>query len=189
MPKIILVNGPPRSGKDSLAAIFGELRQAKPIKFADPLRKAVPAMFGMAPDVYHDLIENHKETPTDLLMGMSPREAQIWLSEEVMKPRFGKYVFGLVAANAIQAAPYIDTWCFSDSGFTEEAEVIVEAFGAKNVALIKLEREGCTFAGDSRSYISLPGVTELTVPNNNSLAVLWERVSAWYDNVFIGKSS
>ena len=161
--KILLVNGPPRSGKDTLA----DALPMQTLKFATPLRTGVPAMFGIPQETYDDLIENHKETPTPLLQGMSPREAQIWLSEEVMKPKFGPFIFGqiLVGTAKTVSGPVV----VSDSGFYEEAQVVVEEFGPENVRLIRLHRDGCTFAGDSRSYIAQDDVLSIDIKNDGTV--------------------
>ena len=167
--------------------MFVEERGALPFKFAAPLRTGVPAMFGVPQNVYDDLIENHKEEPTELLGGMSPREAQIWLSEEVMKPKFGDDIFGKIAANRIENASIGDNdlWVCSDSGFVEEAEVLVDKFGRLNVLILQIKRENTSFDGDSRSYIKIPGVGLAKCRNNGTKEELFRIASALLDINFI----
>lgn len=42
---------------------------------------------------------------------------------------------------------------FSDSGFQSEMEPLIEQFGIDNVVLVRLNRDGYDFSGDSRSYL------------------------------------
>ena len=101
----------------------------------------------------HNALERVKDVPHRALMGMTPREAYIWYSEEVMKPKFGKDVFGkmFVQDNADKRGPIF----VSDSGFEEEAYAVVEHFGMNNVMLVRLHREGHDFSRDSRSHLNL----------------------------------
>lgn len=170
MAYILLLNGPPRSGKDTLADMIAEQYGFTPLKFATPLREAVPAAFGISQDDWEDLIEEHKGEPCERLDGLTPREAQIWLSEEAIKPRFGEDFFGRVLANRIATLEQERHrgYVISDSGFVGEAAVLKERFGAENIALMRLHREGCTFEGDSRSYIYLTDVFSADINNDGT---------------------
>lgn len=175
-PRIILVNGPPRAGKDTAQeAVADSIR----CKFAQIVKEGTHAAFGLNPQVYPmDYFEDVKDQPQEVFFGRTPREAYISYSEDFMKPFTGdKQVFGKLLAKRIEDIfnvwldndltnlPFIVT----DSGFREEAEAIVEAFGAENVKLIRVHRDGCTFEGDSRDYISLDdlGVEEEDVVNDD----------------------
>jgi hypothetical protein len=178
-PKILLINGPPRSGKDTLSDMFVD-GGFLPFKFAAPLRKAIPAMFGITQEHYNFLIEERKEESRPELNGMSARESQIWLSEQVLKPKFGRFFFGHVAARHIKKmSKQGDRWVCSDSGFKEEAVVLMNEFGAENMALIHLERMGTSFNGDSRSYITLPNVPTMTFQNDGTKEELWHKSVDW----------
>jgi hypothetical protein len=93
-----------------------------------------------------------KESPQEYLGGKSPRQFMIWISESVIKPQFGKRHLGNLAAEKLKVEK--STAIFSDGGFPDEVEAIVEA-GFK-VKLIRLHRDGFTFDGDSRDYIHIP---------------------------------
>lgn len=181
--KFLLINGPPRSGKDTLADLLQERRGFTSLKFATPLRTAVPAMFGIPQHIYDILIEQHKESPTELLQGMSPREAQIWLSEEVMKPRFGQFIFGQILAGTANHSVN-NKFVVSDSGFLTEAQVLVDTFGHENVKLIRLHRKGTSFAGDSRSYVAVDGVESIDIFNNGTLEELLAAALGFIGNVY-----
>lgn len=169
MPKIVLLNGPPRCGKDTAAvALTNAIPNSVHHKFADPLRNAVPAMFGIGHDLWQTLYLYNKDVRTSVLFGMSPREAMIWLSEEVMKPKFGVEVFGKIAAQTIASYPQ-ETVVVSDSGFAREVMPLIDAFGVDNLLIVQIRRPGQTFDGDSRGWVDLPAVTTWTVFNDSTV--------------------
>jgi hypothetical protein len=92
-----------------------------------------------------------KERAESRLGGLSRREALIYVSEEIIKPKFGKDFFGVKAAQELDNT---DNYCFSDGGFQEELVPIINKLGADNIILIQLTREGCDFSSDSRRYIN-----------------------------------
>lgn len=181
-PLIILFNAPPRAGKDTVLKMMDNLPYVH-MKFSGPLYKMIQSIFGLTDKFWENLYENHKEEPSEYLNGMSPRNAMIWGSENVIKPKFGKSHFGVVAKrsveiNVLEERPY---FAFSDSGFSEEAGVLVEEYGAENVFLVRIKRPGYDFSNDSRSYwnhkeagILDEHVFELN--NDDNLDVLEERL-------------
>ncbi len=174
--KIILLNGPPRSGKDTVADFAMQIlgnRGAK-YRFAAPLKNATHAMFGYA-DVPVENFNSVKDTPLDAFHGMTPRQAYIWLSEDVVKPKFGHDFWANVAVTSIKQIkkPVI---VISDCGFVEEAKVLIAAFGKENVAIVHLEREGTDFSKDSRSYISVEGCSQYKIVNDGSVTDLFDIV-------------
>ena len=102
-------------------------------------------------------------------MGMSPREAYIWYSEEVMKPKFGNQVFGQMALLDMLDCGAQKIVVFSDCGFDYETAPIVDFVGAKNCMLVHIERPGYSYAGDSRGTIWLDGVQTIDVNNRFEL--------------------
>lgn len=171
-PKIILVNGPPRAGKDTAYEAYPDGVRCK---FAQAVKEGTHAAFGLDPKVYNmDYFESTKEVPNSLFFGKTPREAYIAYSEMFMKPFTGDpQVFGKLLVRWIE--DWVDQWggsgpfIVTDSGFREEAEAVIDAFGAENVKLVRVHRECCDFDGDSRSYIDLSdlGVEEEDVVNTN----------------------
>lgn len=169
--KVILLNGPARSGKDSLAHAFaayanGRLVTSEVTKFAKPLKESAHRLFGF--DLPHDAFEAVKDVPQDYLHGKTWRQVYIAVSELLFKPLFGADIFGRMLVDEIELLQKIskedgedptDYFLVSDSGFAAEAQAVVDRFGAENVILVRLERDGYTFAGDSRGYIELPCLT------------------------------
>ncbi len=173
---VILLNGPARSGKSTAASILNAvIPDSEVIGFSFHLKRMVHGIYLGARgwDMEPDAFDAVKGEPQGLLDGMSWRQTYIHYSEKVIKPLHGEHWFGCQFVRAAKASG-AETVIVPDSGFVEEAEVVAEAFGAKNVRLIRMHREGCTFAGDSRNWISLDhiGVPAHDVHNDGSLAEL-----------------
>ncbi len=172
MKKIILVNGPPRSGKDTVGDIIAKIAGGTPVKFAASLKRATHAFFHALRDDFSDdtlyvatrasindaYYEQTKETSMPLFGGLTPREAYIGASETFLKPTFDNDVFGNILADQIERSDK-KLFVVTDSGFQSEAEVMIRRFGLDNVKLIRLTRAPYTFEGDSRGYIALEAST------------------------------
>lgn len=177
MTKIILLNGPPGSGKDTAANFFHDEYGAYHTKFAKALKEATHALYGLGalPD---DFFESTKNKPNAVFFGLSPRQAYIKVSEELVKPALGQRFFGEVMRETCKraVADGNEVIVISDSGFAEEAQPLIREFGVANVRLLQIHAEarGCTFEGDSRSYISIPGVAPANVFNNGSLEEFYQ---------------
>lgn len=116
---------------------------------------------GMLIDIHH---------PTRIEVNLSIRVAMIYISEIIMKPRFGDNYFGVARAKAIQEGEIaVD----SSTGFVEELPPLIERLGQENILLIRVHREGATFEGDSRNYIP-DGVITNTVDVNSIYGELTE---------------
>jgi len=97
------------------------------------------------------------------IINLSCREAMIYMSEVICKPRFSKDYFGVARAKSIQEGEIaVD----SSTGFEEELPPLIERLGQENILLIRVHREGATFEGDSRNYIP-DGVITNTVDVNS----------------------
>ncbi len=95
---------------------------------------------------------------------LSVRQAMIYVSEVICKPRWGANYFGESRTNLILDGEIIvDGSC----GFKEELPPLIAKLGQKNILLIRVHRDGCTFAGDSRSLIE-DGVINNTVDVYNN---------------------
>ena len=166
MSKVILFNGPPSSGKDTACKIAGRwlgMNRYRYLhyRFAQPLKDGVHAIFGM-PDIATEHFAQTKEIPNPFMMGMTPRQAYIWMSEEVMKPKFGQSFFADIAANHIEnffKTQNADCVIVSDCGFQIEVDRLCERLGAHNVIVVQLHRNNCDYAKDSRGYVNSQGTT------------------------------
>lgn len=157
--KIIMLNGAPSSGKDTIAKLFSEKFGFHHMEIKAELFNIALKLSGIRPtiwyDRYNDRENNLKEKPWDRLGGLSQREFLIRISEDWMKPVFGSDVFGVKAANAVkyETSPNGNA-IFSDSGFQVELDAMVREFGEDNVLLVRLHRNGYSFDGDSRGYLT-----------------------------------
>jgi hypothetical protein len=116
MKKIIILAGPPRCGKDTIAKIIEKEYGYKHMKFAQPIRDAAKAMFGITDDSF-DIFKEKSWFSS----GKNGRDWMIALSEIVTKPIMGKSFFGTRCAQLIyKEFNSFDGFVISDAGFEEE---------------------------------------------------------------------
>lgn len=160
--KVIILNGPMGSGKDTIANLLVEHLGAYNIpavrwEFKQALWEAVADHYSLGDVAIRHLKEVHdnrslKEKPQVLLFGKSTRQALIHVSEDIYKPKYGKDVFGWHSAAALadlQAAEY-RLAVGSDGGFPEELKPVAASF---ETHVFRLLGRG-TFEGDSRRYLT-----------------------------------
>lgn len=169
MATIIILNAPPRAGKDTIAKIIDEQYGLPVVSFKTPMFNIARGILGEADfkefmAVYET---DRKDTqPLSILHGSTCREFMIWISESVIKPHFGKKHFGWLMADLLsEMEDDVDLTICSDGGFPDEVEALID-FGHR-VKLVRMHREGFDFSKDSRDYIYLseeykskPGVVE-----------------------------
>lgn len=183
MPHVVFLNGPPRSGKDTAGQILADIHpNAYTIKLAGALKVGTHALFRalhwdldeakVANVMQPDALEHVKEVPMPWFFDKTPREAYIAVSELLCKPLFGQEFFGNIVADQIRRHSEVGLWIITDSGFEPEARPIIHQVGKDNCTLVRLHRDGCTFAGDSRSYIDLDVANKFDLKNNGTLGDL-----------------
>lgn len=166
---VILLNGPPRSGKDTLALYLQNKYNFEHLQIKEILVQTTVKLFDISRELWDEKYETHKEVKLDYLSifrggpfsgelhRFTPREALIYVSEHIIKPVYGEGIYGRVIAKKIeQKTKKGDRTSFviSDAGFDKEISEIVKKVGEKNVYVIKLSRRGFTFANDSRNYLT-----------------------------------
>jgi len=154
LPTIILLNGPPGSGKDTAAEYIESQCPTWHVKMADPIKDACAVTFAIP----RAAVEDYKDQPCPAAGGQPLRPWLIDYSEEFMKPRFGAGIFGILLARKLKQEQFAIPGSFplvvvSDAGFGAEVDALRQHFIA-NYILIRLYRDGHTFENDSRSYIS-----------------------------------
>jgi hypothetical protein len=192
MIKFILLNGPPHSGKDTVAKmVIDNLSDSEYLvsheKFSAPLKEAFAAM--MEGDINNFVVEHYEDHKEEVVpcLGVSFRQWQIDFSEKFMKPLYGNDIFGRLLVQRINDSRLDadDDWIFviSDCGFQIEVDHILKSIPKEDIFLIRLHREGTSFDGDSRSYVAAPNCEELDFRNNASLNILeeliCEHVNTW----------
>lgn len=162
-----IFNGPPGSGKDE-ACYFLKVNHAyKHLQFKDQLFIDTAEHFGVSLNWFMSDYNNRtlKETPRPELDGMSKRQALIHVSENIIKPKYGKEYFGAKTAEKID--PSID-YCFSDGGFVEEIHPLINRIGRDKICIVQLYRTGCSFSSDSRNYINGILIEDLGIKDSES---------------------
>jgi len=162
---IVILNGPPGIGKDTLADMIVEKGQGlwKKLNFKDELYEDTAWHYGLETYLVKDVATDRdtKEVPSVLFGGKTPREALIHVSETLMKPRHGNDYYGQALASTISQHMHdgIEHFIIADGGFEEEINPIVDDFN--NVHIIHMLEDGYDFEGDSRNYIeSFPEITD-----------------------------
>jgi len=173
-PYVVFLNGPPGSGKDYATEILLHEDDLTVIhhKFSGPLKDMASALLRISK------IELEMSKPLIVPpYNVSIRQLLIDMSEKWMKPCYGTDIFGKIAtellAEHIQLTDELkedqpDLFVISDSGFDKEAHSVLQLFGNENALLIRLHRDGCTFEGDSRSYIELDDVRSVDINNDGT---------------------
>ena len=182
--KIILLNGAPSSGKDYAAKLLvNNIKSCKLDKFARALKERTHALYGF-PDRDFRYYEDTKELPSQDFLGLTPRQAYINVSETYFKPIHGKRVFGDLLSQELDKISE-EIIAVSDSGFSEEAEVLIDKYGKNNILLLQIHRDGCTFEGDSRSYIELDVTSKWIINKGDSSfdEIILSTVLKWLDSI------
>jgi dephospho-CoA kinase len=154
---IIILNGPPGSGKDTAARYLAQ-KGGTIQSFKEPIHRVTADLLDMSYDFYLSRYEQLKANGIRLQYGAllftDLRQWYIHYSENIMKPIYGKDIFGLMAKKRL-----VDVNIFSDGGFQEE----VDALG--KVTLVHIHREGHTFKNDSRGWLPNP---DYVIQNNEN---------------------
>ena len=175
--RVILLNGPPRVGKDSIGRVLHNMLipAAAVTKFAKPLVDYMWRMYGIIPE------DINKDAPHPRLLGRTPREAMIAYSERFCKPLFGQDFFGHQAVSEIQRIAEMrqSLVVFTDSGFVNEAVPVLQRVGKGNVLQVRISRPGCSFHNDSRSYWHHDDIGSIEFDNDcESLVKLTDKVKS-----------
>jgi hypothetical protein len=176
--KILLLNGPPGCGKDTVVEILKEEgHDFLHVKFAAPLRRAVCGLLDIDEE---NLDQIKRETPFI-------RELMIGVSEEVVKKVLGINFFAYeVAAKVKESGKGVVV--VSDCGFQHEIEVFISALPkVAKVQLWKVIRYGCSFKNDSRSWCDCGYERSVSLLNIGSLEDLRETVTKSFDRFLMEK--
>lgn len=164
---IIILNAPAGCGKDTVARTFLDDSNVRIACFKQPMFKIASTILGMDEEEFIKAYEVHGWKDSHKLSGgKTVRDLFISISENTIKPNFGKDYFGEMLGlhikkteeNAMQEF----CWVITDGGFTEEVEALVEMHKDR-VVIVQMYREGHTsFQGDSRNWITIAGVPTFT---------------------------
>lgn len=147
--KIILLNGAPQSGKDTLAKYLEKEVRAKHLKYAAKVREIA----GIIHPKVNFWDETIKDIALECLSFQTPREILIKVGM-ALRTGLDKNVWVESLAEQIEAEYWGKTIAVvSDCGFQNEVDVMIQRFGEQNVLLIQIYRNGYTFENDSRNYV------------------------------------
>lgn len=146
------------SGKDYIAEVLQSYiilntgLNCSILKYKSRLYRITAALYGLDEIKLIEVANNRilKEAPMVALGGLSPRKALIKVSEGIVKPIFGERYFGAALASSIGSEDFV---VIPDGGFSEEVVPLVECDRVHRIVVVRLTADGCTFEGDSRSYI------------------------------------
>lgn len=171
---ILLLNAPAQSGKDTVASILETGYGFRPNSFKNPLFYLFCHTAGFDYEEFMDLYstDGWKDTPNEKLNGKTPRDLMIHISENYIKPFFGDTYFGEALANQIESYELAHgdnveySWVIPDSGFNDEAQVLIDKFKDR-VICVQFTRNGKTFEGDSRNWVTnVPTTVYIDHPND-----------------------
>ena len=163
MQYIVGFNGPPRSGKDSIAQAVRTLVDNDCTipthldHLARPMRQMAMSLCGLDPNDFH-LYTVEKDKPRKLLQSAatghedSIRRLMIRTSEEFIKPQYGQDFWGrkLVSDHPWLAAGLPGILFVPDIGFPAEVSVFDSLFPGVKTLIVQVTREDTTWVGDSR---------------------------------------
>lgn len=175
--KVVIFNGPPRSGKDLATEFCCEYFNGTHASMKAPLLKLTADSLDVSVEEFlhnydEECVDADRETwdcvwVKDLPMYLvnaeliSKRQALIHVSENIIKPTFGDAAFGKLAAETLPEGAVF----FSDGGFPDEVQPIADKVGIENIMIVHIKREGYTFEGDSRDYVNIDGAKTVVVEN------------------------
>jgi len=193
MRKMIMLNGPPRCGKDTIAGaldeylnvVRGDEYQVIHEKFSAPLKAGVRAIYGVPPD-----IEETKDESDDRLLGATYRGAQISLFHHLSRVHGNTVLGQLFSARTLRRD---GVFIVSDTGRFDEVFPAIKSFDADSCVVFRIHRDGTSFANDIRQYVTntdIIGIKSFDVDNNGSvetvvltiidvLTDLWGAPSKW----------
>ena len=177
--KVILLNGPPGCGKDIGTSFLCEQFGGEHQEFKKKLYELVMCIYSVPASRFWEIYNNRelKEKPLEEFEGLSVRQAMIKVSEEAIKPVYGKEYFGIAAARALKEG---SVNVFSDSGFIEELNPLIRKVGKENILLLRIFRPGCSFEGDSRNYLGQDAVLNyMDIQNNSDIAAYQRSLVEW----------
>lgn len=190
---IILLNGAPKSGKDTLGKLLLEtIPNAVHCSFKIPLYNEFAKRHGLEYSVVLDLCSTeNKDLPSDLLQGRTPRSELIDISENHLKKNFGPdIVTHLVIDQILDTEEYgRKTFIFTDSGFEAERAALkryLKHYGLLNLYTVRILRDGTSFENDSRTHLSQPDVTLVNDIEENGDQLgqnLLNQFNEWYNGI------
>lgn len=172
-PRFIGLTGRKGAGKDTVAANLVEVFSFQRFAFAEPIKKALAAIFEVETALFEDV--SVKEAKLDCLLGQSPRHLMQTLGTEwgrdIISPTMWIDLLMLKATHAIRESRHV---VVSDVRFDSEAAAIKQQGGViweiVRPKLASIEDLHRSEAGIDRKFI------DRTIENNMNLRMLYTQV-------------
>jgi len=169
---LFLLNGPPRSGKDTAATLLGHLTGEGTMshwKLSTSLKERTHALYGLVGldgrPLPAGFFEATKDETSERFLGLTPRQAYINVHELYLKPVHGPRILGTLLVAAWHRSPFANSEhvVVSDAGDDEQCQPLVDLMGVENTVIIHLSRPGTKW--DNRRTFTIPGVRTVEVRN------------------------
>jgi hypothetical protein len=159
---IIILNGPPKSGKDYLALLLGENFRVFSLAMAEPASIANYHAFCLSDndEIDYDSLEADKHKKHKELMGKTWRETKI-RTAETFNAMYGWNFWAKVSVNRVDALHKLASKqlpnsikIITDLCFPEQIEVFEKEW-EKRAILVRVHRQGATFGknpGNEQDY-------------------------------------
>ena len=169
---LILVSGPPRAGKNRAGNCLKGWLDGDHFALSNNLKRMTHDHYGLGTNLPPLHFEDMKDLPAPQFGGLTPRQAYIRFSEEIMKPRFGSGYLGVVAGRRVVSNRDIGRVSIvSGVGFADEVMPMVKAAEPRCTLHIQVEAATARAGSmsDSRKVLDLAnlGVDTVRLVNRN----------------------
>ena len=175
----LVLNGPPKVGKSTLAhvAIRAFVYKAKsyPESVAAPIKQLASALLGQA---YSSI---NKEKKLALLNNSSPRDFLIHIYQDYLRHKYGRDFLGRALVHRCTNRHQFhrnQVFVIDDGGVQEE----FDCFPRDQTCLVRIMRPGFSFGSDSRAYLPNPDHTIMNDADLSKIESIMEGIV--YDLVF-----
>lgn len=158
---VVLFNGPPECGKDTVSRMLVEHMEKQGVTCAVkeeslsmPLRHIAYAMTQYKGEYEGEDYARFKCTKFPAFGGKTGRQLMIDVSESFLKPTYGIEVMAemLIARNE----KFDGVLLIRDGGFQIEVNPLIQHYGEDNIYVVRVHRPGKDFFGDSRERVYHP---------------------------------
>lgn len=169
---IVGFNGPPFSGKDTMARMLAEHMDSQGVRtpvieasLSTPLRNIAYAMVGWEYDPNDHPGYTRFKDHAFPQFGVTGRRLMIDVSESFLKKQYGISVMARLLLAEYKDFPGVVL--IRDSGFQCEINPLADAVGADNLYVARVQRPGYDFSNDSREWVQY--VHSADYPNTGTL--------------------